>query len=222
MTGNSIGRIFVAAAVAAAAAMVAGWRWRDDAPAKEEAAAGPTAPASSTAPPGEPSGIRHPVVVAHPTGPPRIATDKVDALGHAVTLSCASCHANRPPNRMTSRGADLNEFHQSLSFAHGTLKCVSCHHPGDYNSLRLADGESLPFTRVQSLCIQCHAPQARDYEHGAHGGMNGYWDLTRGPRQRKGCIDCHDPHAPAFPNMVRTFRSHDRFLAPQHPGEPHE
>jgi hypothetical protein len=156
----------------------------------------------------------HPVVINRPTGPPRIATDRVDALGRPVTLSCASCHANRTSNVTTSAGTDLNEFHQSLHFLHGSLKCVSCHQPTDYNSLRLADGRSLAFSEVQSLCAQCHTPQAQDYEHGAHGGMNGHWDLTRGGRQRKGCIDCHDPHAPAFPSMVPTFKSRDRFLAP--------
>jgi hypothetical protein len=97
---------------------------------------------------------------------------------------------------------------------------VSCHHPGNYNTLRLADGRSLAYDFVQTLCAQCHAPQATDYEHGAHGGMNGHWDLTRGPRQRKGCIDCHDPHAPAFPSMAPTFKPHDRFLAPNEPGAP--
>jgi hypothetical protein len=156
----------------------------------------------------------HPVVINRPIGPPRIATNQVDSLQRPVTLSCASCHANRESNIETSKGSDLKEFHQSLSFQHGNLKCVSCHQPSDYNSLRLADGQSLSFTEVQSLCAQCHTPQARDYEHGAHGGMTGYWDLTRGGRQRKGCIDCHDPHAPAFPSMVPTFKSRDRFLAP--------
>jgi hypothetical protein len=156
----------------------------------------------------------HPIVINRPTGPPRIATNQVDSLQRPVTLSCASCHANRESNAETSKGSDLKEFHQSLSFQHGSLKCVSCHQPSDYNSLRLADGRSLPFTEVQSLCAQCHTPQARDYQPGAHGGMTGYWDLTRGGRQRKGCIDCHDPHSPAFPNMVPTFKSRDRFLAP--------
>jgi hypothetical protein len=165
---------------------------------------------------------RHPIVVHHPPGAPRIATGKFDALGREITLSCASCHANRPSSLETKRGEELKEFHQFLQFDHGFLKCVSCHHPVDYNALRLADGRTLAFSDVQSLCSQCHPPQARDYEHGAHGGMNGYWDLTRGPRQRKGCIDCHDPHAPEFPKMVPTFKSRDRFLAPLHHGESHE
>jgi hypothetical protein len=170
--------------------------------------------ADSAQPPRSAVHPRHPVVINRPAGPPRIATNQVDSLQGPVTVSCASCHANRESNSKTSKGSDLKEFHQSLNFKHGSLKCVSCHQQSDYNSLRLADGQSIPFTEVQSLCAQCHTPQARDYEHGAHGGMNGYWDLTRGGRQRKGCIDCHDPHSPAFPNMVPTFKSRDRFLDP--------
>jgi len=170
--------------------------------------------AAAQAPPAAELNARHPVTIHRPSGPPRIATNQVDALGRPVTLSCASCHANRSTNPAANKGQDLKEFHQSLNFTHGSLKCVSCHQPGDYNSLRLADGKSLAFSEVQTLCSQCHTPQARDYDHGAHGGMNGHWDLTRGARQRKGCIDCHDPHAPAFPDMVPTFKSRDRFLDP--------
>jgi hypothetical protein len=181
------------------------------------AGAAPTTPLSTGK-----AQARHPVEIHHPSGPPRIATGKVDALGREITLSCGSCHANRSSNPDTARGEQLKEFHQGLNFQHGALKCVSCHHPVDYNSLRLAEGRSLAYTHVQTLCSQCHAPQAADYEHGAHGGMNGYWDLTRGPRQRKGCIDCHDPHAPAFPSMAPTFKSRDRFLSPRQPGASHE
>jgi hypothetical protein len=169
-----------------------------------------------------PPPFQHEVVINHPTGAPRIATGKVDSLGREITLSCASCHANRASNPEIGSGKALQEFHQGLHYAHGTLKCSSCHNPDDYNSLRLAEGRTLPFTEVQTLCAQCHASQANDYQHGAHGGMSGHWDLSRGPRQRKGCIDCHDPHAPAFPEMVPTFKSRDRFLAPSHESPPHE
>jgi nitrate reductase cytochrome c-type subunit len=55
------------------------------------------------------------------------------------------------------------------------------------------------------LCAQCHGPQARDFQHGAHGGMTGYWDLSKGPRRRNSCIDCHDPHAPKYPAVMPVF-----------------
>ena len=95
---------------------------------------------------------------------------------------------------------------------HGDLSCLSCHNPDDYGTLRLADQRAVLYRDVMTLCAQCHGPQYRDYLHGAHGGMNGYWDLTKGPRTRNSCIHCHDPHAPAFPSMRPTFKPRDRFL----------
>ena len=64
------------------------------------------------------------------------------------------------------------------------------------------------------LCAQCHGTQARDYAHGAHGGMSGYWDTTRGEQVRNQCTHCHAPHAPAYPHMRPTFKPRDRFLVP--------
>jgi hypothetical protein len=186
---------------------------------KESAACNANASSTEVA---SPQRLKHEVVINHPAGSPRVATGKVDGLGREITLSCASCHANRASNLEVGQGKELQAFHQGLHFAHGKLKCVSCHNPDDYNSLHLAEGRSLSFTNVQRLCAQCHASQANDYDHGVHGGMSGHWDLSRGPRQRKGCIDCHDPHAPAFPEMVPTFKSRDRFLDPSHEGKPHE
>jgi formate-dependent nitrite reductase cytochrome c552 subunit len=116
---------------------------------------------------------------------------------------------------------DFKEFHQAVTsqFAHGKISCLSCHDPNDYDRLRLADGQAVPYTEVMTLCGQCHGPQTRDYAHGAHGGMNGYWDLSRGPRTRNNCVDCHDPHAPQFPDMQPTFKPRDRFLSRPDPTE---
>jgi len=156
---------------------------------------------------------------------PRVATDLWDQLGRPVTISCASCHANLPPN-LLRRAPDepAMKFHAGLDFAHGSLNCLSCHHAQNYNYLRLADGAQVAFSDVMTMCAQCHAPQARDWFHGAHGGMNGYWDRARGPRFRKNCIDCHDPHSPAFPTMTPSFKPKDRFLSPKKgaPGGGHE
>ncbi len=156
---------------------------------------------------------------------PRVATDLRDQLGRPVTISCASCHANLTPN-LVRRAPDepAMKFHAGLDFAHGSLSCLSCHHAQNYNYLGLADGAQVAFSDVMTMCAQCHAPQARDWIHGAHGGMNGYWDQARGPRFRKICIDCHDPHRPAFPTMTPAFKPKDRFLSPKKdvPGGRHE
>jgi hypothetical protein len=165
---------------------------------------------------------RFPITVNRPAGSPRVATGEVDTLGRQVTVSCVSCHANLPVQPEVRAGEELTEFHQGLKFDHGKLTCLSCHHQEDYNHLRLADGRMVDYPDVQTLCTQCHASQARDYEHGAHGGMLGYWDLTRGPRQRKGCLDCHDPHVPAFPRMFPEFKPRDRFLDDRHMEAAHD
>jgi hypothetical protein len=161
---------------------------------------------------------RFPVIVNRPDGPPRVDTGILDGLGRPVTVSCASCHANMEPNFTTRSSAQLEEFHLGLHFDHGNMTCLTCHNANNYNALRLADGTEIAYANVQSMCAQCHAPQARDFDRGAHGGMTGYWDRSRGPQVRKNCIDCHDPHAPAFPHMIPTFKPIDRFLDPPHDG----
>ncbi len=55
----------------------------------------------------------------------------------------------------------------------------------DYDSLQLADGHRVEFTDVMTLCGQCHGPQMKDFNHGVHGGLNGYWDLSRGSAAEK-------------------------------------
>ncbi|MHC5113017.1 MAG: cytochrome c3 family protein [Planctomycetota bacterium] len=156
---------------------------------------------------------RFPIRINRPAGPPVVHLDVPGPDGE-LTASCSTCHATREPDATNAVTDDLNDFHDGLVVEHGTITCVACHNGDDYDQLRLADGTALPFTDVMTLCSQCHGTQAASYTNGAHGGMTGYWDLTRGPRDRNGCTDCHDPHAPAYPRMTPTFKSRDRFLEP--------
>lgn len=163
---------------------------------------------------------RFPVHIHQPRGMPRVDSGKRDASGQPVLVSCATCHNTRPPNLENREGRQLEEFHRGLQVNHGRLACLACHDPGNYDRLRLADGTSLPVEQVMQLCAQCHGPQVRDYEHGSHGGMVGYWDRTRGPRTRNHCIDCHDAHAPQYPAVRPVFPPRDRF-APVPVHSPH-
>ena len=132
--------------------------------------------------------------------------------GAPVALQCRSCHDVLSPDRESAKYIDLKEFHQGLKVVHGRLSCVSCHNPDDgYESLRLADGQSVPFAESMTLCGQCHGPQLRDYNHGVHGGMVGYWDLSRGPRERNHCLHCHDAHSPRYPHFDPVAPPLDRF-----------
>lgn len=93
---------------------------------------------------------------------------------------------------------DLDEFHQGLTFRHGSLACASCHVIGDQDRLHKADGTTVPLRDALDLCAQCHGPQFRDYQRRSHGGTSGRWDATSGPSVRNHCLDCHDAHAPKF------------------------
>jgi formate-dependent nitrite reductase cytochrome c552 subunit len=154
------------------------------------------------------------VVINRPPGPRLVATGKTNFLGEPVMASCSSCHATTKPNINTSRAEDLDQFHQGLKYNHGNLTCLSCHNSGDYETLRLADSRSLDFSDSMTLCSQCHGSQRRDYDRGLHGGMTGHWDLTRGGRARNTCIDCHDPHSPAFPAVMPVLAPRDRISVP--------
>lgn len=158
----------------------------------------------------------HPVIVRTPDHPPMVNSGKLDHNGNPLMVSCATCHETRKPDLTNNSQEQLDQFHQGLTFKHGQLSCLSCHNAKDYNQLRLADGTNLRFQQVMQLCGQCHGPQYRDYQHGAHGGMNGYWDLKRGPRKRNNCIDCHDPHAPDYPIVTPVFPQSIRFKNKSH------
>lgn len=148
----------------------------------------------------------------------QLDTGKRGVKGEPILASCASCHAEHLKAPYAKTVADLTEFHVGKAFAHGKLACGACHDLQDRERLHLADGTSLPLAEVQQLCGQCHGMQARDYAKGAHGGMNGYWDLRRGPRTRNGCVDCHSPHTPKYPSFAPVQKPRDRFLEPATPG----
>jgi len=171
----------------------------------------PTPPATQPAsPPLAASGF---TTIRKPTGAPAIKSGIRDEKGREVVIACAVCHTTKPANLDAKLGTPLTAFHQGLIGKHGSLSCVSCHNPAEgYGSLRLADGKLVPYTEVMTLCAQCHGPQFRDYQHGAHGGMNGFWDLNKGGRVRNNCVDCHDAHAPKYPTVAPAPGPNDRFL----------
>ena len=150
-----------------------------------------------------------------------VATGLTDHNGAPIKALCASCHAGKAPSSRRKSGESLKIFHSGLTLKHGTLSCLTCHNASNYDTLRLADDTEVPFDALMTLCGQCHGPQKRDYDHGSHGGMTGYWDLTKGPRVRNQCVHCHDPHAPAYVGVVPAAGPRDRFLQQALPGHGH-
>lgn len=142
------------------------------------------------------------VVIRSVDRPAAVVAGEVN--GESVMVRCDTCHAGKEPNRLIASGDELDEFHNGLVFDHGrgSLTCLTCHNSEDYETLKKPDGLAVSFGDSMQLCAQCHGPQYRDYQGGSHGGMTGHWDLQRGGRERNHCIDCHDPHSPAFRKMM--------------------
>lgn len=142
-----------------------------------------------------------PVVIHDPPKLTSIETGKLDSHGRELRVACTTCHGVRDAGApFPEQAADLREFHNGLVVDHGALGCQSCHvaFGGGEPRLRLADGTTVATRDAMSLCAQCHGKKHSDYKRGVHGGMSGYWDLSRGPRLRNHCVDCHDPHVPKY------------------------
>lgn len=142
-----------------------------------------------------------------------VDTTERDIHGTPTGVACVTCHGPASKDRIVDGAGAPETFHTGVDLVHGSLTCNHCHDPNDRSLLRLADGANIELYAVISLCAQCHGPQYRDYQHGAHGGMTGYWDLRQGPRDRNNCVDCHAPHTPAFEGMHPVLPPADRFLS---------
>lgn len=93
--------------------------------------------------------------------------------------------------------------HREIELKHGNNRfCLNCHHPENRNAFVDYDGAQIAQKDVALLCAKCHGPQHRDWQAGAHGRRNGYWDVSRGESERLDCINCHDPHDPGFKPMA--------------------
>ena len=143
--------------------------------------------------------------VRHPSLTPEITFD-------GNVYRCTACHALFPSPPETDR--PLTQ-HLDIKLEHGiNNRCFNCHHREDRDALVDYRGERIAYDQPQLLCGKCHGPVYRDWTHGVHGRTNGYWDVRQGKMDRKRCIQCHDPHSPAFgslgpapgPNTLRMGR----------------
>ena len=146
---------------------------------------------------------------------PGVTTDRKDINGRPERIRCNTCHRLIPAK--DDSGKAPKDFHKGLKLAHGEeMTCRTCHMPPAFETFRLSNGKALPYAQVMKLCGQCHSGQLADYHKGIHGGMAGHWDLNKGPRDRNHCVDCHDPHRPAIPQVRPAPRPRYRFLDTAH------
>ena len=141
-----------------------------------------------------------------------LRTGDLDQQGRAARVPCRVCHDRIEPREELALAKRLERFHAGVVIEHGDNTCRTCHNPPRFQDFRLASGRSVEIGQVIELCAQCHGGIYRDYQHGAHGGMSGHWDLTRGPRDRNHCLDCHDAHRPAITRVLPAPYPKYRFL----------
>lgn len=175
-----------------------------------------------------PWGFQSPVAVA--TFVPAWAADPTPVrqpnLSPEMTIAarafrCGGCHdLFRSPPETTRQ---LTQ-HSHIDLKHGiNTRCFNCHHIVNRDAFVDDWGYEIPWNEPPRLCAKCHGPVYRDWLHGSHGRSNGYWDTSRGPQERRKCIECHDPHQPPFPPMPpapppNTLRMGDQRPAEAHPG----
>lgn len=113
------------------------------------------------------------------------------------THACNECH------RIIDSPAEQHRpmvQHTHIALRHGlNANCFNCHDKKDREKLVLYRGETIPFDEAPRLCSQCHGTVYRDWQRGTHGKTMGSWDAGSGKQRRLDCMQCHDPHAPAYP-----------------------
>ncbi len=130
----------------------------------------------------------------------------------SFTYQCSECHRN--PAAITA-GRELTK-HDDVKLSHGiNTRCLNCHHPVNREAFVDDFGDEIPWQQPQRLCAKCHGPVYRDWQHGSHGRINGYWDTSRRAQIRLKCIECHDPHHPPFQPLASAPGPHTLRMPPR-------
>ena len=159
------------------------------------------------------SEARFPTTINHSYGLLGVTTARKDVLGKPARIPCVTCHSRDPLKNGKPENTEAKEipgFHGGIQLNHGGQACRTCHQVPGFDAFNLASGQRVSYLQVIDLCGQCHARRVAEYKRGIHGGMNGYWDLSRGPRNRNLCIDCHNAHSPAIGPVMPAPRHRPR------------
>jgi hypothetical protein len=131
--------------------------------------------------------------------PPR-HTKGLDLVKMGWSYDCMECHKMLEAKWHHDDRAMVE--HETIKLNHGNNRfCLNCHHPTNRNVFVDYDGSEIAEQDVVLLCARCHGTTYRDWQAGAHGRRNGYWDESKGGETQLRCIQCHDPHDPKFKAM---------------------
>ena len=113
---------------------------------------------------------------------------------------CSECHKIIASPAETHR--TLTQ-HRELHLEHGiNTRCFNCHHRDNRDAFADDYGNEIPWDQPHLVCAKCHGPVYRDWQHGSHGRTHGSWNAASGMQQRLKCVQCHDPHRPAFQSLA--------------------
>ena len=135
--------------------------------------------------------------------------DLIAAKEDLSDFDCYACHDKKTPPPVhfdENHKIIIPKEHSNIKMGHGTHDrnnlCYNCHNESNLLTVQVRDGRELKLSDSTPLCGSCHGPTYRDWEAGAHGRTNGYWNRALGGTQRLACANCHDPHAPRIPPRV--------------------
>lgn len=139
----------------------------------------------------------------------RSYADLIRAKEDLSDFDCYGCHEkNQPPPLRYDDNHRLivPDEHKDIVMGHGSHgrnnNCFNCHNESNLTTLQPRDGRELKLADSTELCGSCHGPTYRDWDSGAHGRTNGYWNTKLGPAVKKDCVNCHNPHSPKFPGRA--------------------
>jgi len=116
-----------------------------------------------------------------------------------LDMRCNDCHDIFPSAEQPV--APLRQ-HTDIVLDHGMNdRCLNCHARADRERYELRGDVLIGLDESPRLCASCHGPTFRDWERGIHGRTDGYWSAAHGQPRRLTCIECHDPHSPAYPGL---------------------
>ncbi len=121
-------------------------------------------------------------------------SDKVARVGNSIGIR----------NFMEFNGLSAEDSVWAMLHGGGNIWCLNCHDDEDRNKLVKLNGETITFNESHLLCGECHGSILTDWDLGIHGKTTGYWDPdadTENSSRRLLCVECHNPHAPAFAPM---------------------
>lgn len=157
-----------------------------------------------------------------PTVRPTLKQDPPITRVGAFEYKCMDCH--RVFQNQAEKTQGLVQ-HTGIFFNHGmNNRCFNCHDRIERDKLVARDGSYLSYTQIPELCSQCHGTTYRDWQRGMHGKTMGSWETGDAGQVRLTCSQCHDPHAPAFPQYTplpapNTLRMGDPSAAQHHESE---